>query len=456
MLTPGAGSGLAEAFFQHIDFSGGAVAAVSGGSDSIALLVLLKHHLDRAFPAAPLLAVTVDHALRPGSGAEAAGVAAFCAARGIPHRIMVWRGEKPAQGLPAAAREARYRLLAEAAAQSGIAAIATGHTADDQAETVLMRQARGGGDGRGLAGMAPATLYGGKIWIVRPLLGVRRATLRAMLRGEGIAWAEDPTNVDKTFERPRTRAALAADEGKLHAALALAESSARARLDLGLRAAALIRAHAGLPCAGLMRLAPAFAAVPDREAAIYALRILLATAGGTRFLPDQRVAAALLEGIGAGPLRATLSRVVADSRRSGIFLYREGRGLPPVSRVSGGSIWDGRRRITFGDAVASAVIAPLGAVAAAASDAEVAGVARSLVRRALAAEPVPFGTPGPPPSGLESIARFAALPVAAPFLHFLSCLDLAPAGAVAALIGAAAIPPPPLRGHFGSPPCAEA
>ncbi|RWN36220.1 tRNA lysidine(34) synthetase TilS [Mesorhizobium sp.] len=444
--------------FSQIDFTNGAVAAVSGGSDSTALLLLIKDHLDRSAPATKLLAVTIDHNLRPGSAAEAQAVARLCAARGIAHRIMVWSGRKPSTGLPAAAREARYRLLAEAAQAEGIGLILTGHTADDQAETVLMRHARQEGPreaGRGLAGMAPATLYDWRIWIARPLLGTRRAALREVLRRANVGWAEDPTNDDEAFERPRIRAALADDNGaqRVADAVALAARAAVEREQLGHRAAALIRGFASRPADGLIRLDPGFATAGDEPAAVYALRILLATVGGVAFLPDQARSEALLDRLRAAPFCATLSRTVVDARRAGIFLRRETRNLPPAAPAVDDALWDGRRRITLGDEPGAFLIAPLGAARAAKREIAEDGTPPSLVRAALAAEPALWRSSGllgeslSPVQDSPALPRMAACPVVAPFARFLPSFDLAPAGTVAALIGAPLLPATPFSGH---------
>ncbi|RVB79382.1 MULTISPECIES: tRNA lysidine(34) synthetase TilS [unclassified Mesorhizobium] len=444
--------------FSRIDFTNGAVAAVSGGSDSTALLLLIKDHLDRSAPATKLLAVTIDHNLRPGSAAEAQAVARLCAARGIAHRILVWSGRKPSTGLPAAAREARYRLLAEAAQAEGIGLILTGHTADDQAETVLMRHARQEGPreaGRGLAGMAPATLYDWRIWIARPLLGTRRAALREVLRRANVGWAEDPTNDDEAFERPRIRAALADDNGaqRVADAVALAARAAVEREQLGHRAAALIRGFASRPADGLIRLDPGFATAGDEPAAVYALRILLATVGGVAFLPDQARSEALLDRLRAAPFCATLSRTVVDARRAGIFLRRETRNLPPAAPAVDDALWDGRRRITLGDEPGAFLIAPLGAARAAKREIAEDGTPPSLVRAALAAEPALWRSSGPlgeslsPVQDSPALPRMAACPVVAPFARFLPSFDLAPAGTVATLIGAPLLPATPFSGH---------
>ncbi|PDQ21132.1 tRNA lysidine(34) synthetase TilS [Mesorhizobium sanjuanii] len=451
---------LSERLFFEIDFTNGAVAAVSGGSDSTALLLLLKDHLDRTAPATKLLAVTIDHGLRPDAASEARAVAGVCAERGIAHRILAWSGPKPSSGLPAAAREARYRLLAEAAEGEGIGLILTGHTADDQAETVLMRQARDEQEGRGVAGMAPATLYDWQSWIVRPLLDTQRATLREILRRASVGWAEDPTNEDDAFERPRIRAALAAADGgqRMGNALALAGRAATEREELGRRAAALIRGYASQPADGLIRLDPDFVTSGDDRAVVYALRILLATVGGVGFLPDQARSEVLFDRLrgepfratpfGAAPFRATLSRTAVDARRAGIFLRREARNLPPAAPAEENALWDGRRRITLSDksdalVIASLSIAPLGVASAAKHANARDGTPPNLVRAALAVEPALWR--GGKCLGLSGNSQVAAAvafqPVVAPFARFLPSFDLEPAGAVAELVGA---PPAPV------------
>jgi tRNA(Ile)-lysidine synthase len=459
---PGTEPDLSKRLFSHIDFTNGAVAAVSGGSDSTALLLLLKQHLDRAAPAANLLAVTIDHDLRAGSAAEAQAVSTLCAAYGISHRILTWSGAKPSTGLPAAAREARYRLLAEAAQAEGIGLILTGHTADDQAETVLMRQAREEGlardegrshadaAGRGLAGMAPATLYDWRSWIVRPLLGMRRAALRDVLRRRHVGWADDPTNEDEAFERPRVRAALADRSGaqRIDDALALAGREASARRQLGLAAADLIRRFATQPSAGLIRLDPGLLTAGEDQAAVYVLRLLLAATGGIAFLPDEARSEALFGRLKVGFLCATLSRTVVDFRRAGIFLRREARGLPAAA-VAGNTVWDGRRRITLNDSGGALLIAPFGAAAAKRLAVGEAETPPSLMRAALATEPALWqageclGLPG----DCRALTVVEARPVVAPFARFLPSFDLAPARAVAELIGAAPLPALPFSGH---------
>ena len=179
--------------------------AVSGGPDSLALLVL-------AAAARPgrVEAATVDHALRPEAREEAEMVAGVCEQLGVPHSILTveW-AEKPETAIQERARAARYRLLGEWARERGIRALLTGHHTDDQAETFLMRLARGAGV-RGLGAMRPVVnTPGGSIALVRPLLGWRRAELEQICADVGLSPVADPSNHDEQFERVRMRKALA-------------------------------------------------------------------------------------------------------------------------------------------------------------------------------------------------------------------------------------------------------
>lgn len=179
--------------------------AVSGGGDSMALALLADawaHQKGRQ-----LHAVTVDHRLRPGSADEAVRVEAWLAARGIRHHVLAWTDDKPTAGLQAAARAARYRLIGAWAARLGIRDVLLAHQLEDQAETFLMRLARGSGIA-GLAAMRSVVASDG-IRLCRPLLPVPRARLRAVLRDAGQDWIEDPSNDSSKFARTGYRRLVA-------------------------------------------------------------------------------------------------------------------------------------------------------------------------------------------------------------------------------------------------------
>lgn len=179
--------------------------AVSGGGDSVALL-----HAAVAVGRRAVVAATVDHGLREGSRAEAEGVARACAALGVAHATLAWDGAGRGN-LQARAREARRGLLGAWARGQGAASVLLGHTLDDQAETVLLRLARGSGVD-GLAGMPASFDAEGVAW-ERPFLGIAREALRHWLRARGIPWVEDPSNDDPRFDRARARAMMGALAG---------------------------------------------------------------------------------------------------------------------------------------------------------------------------------------------------------------------------------------------------
>lgn len=153
-----------------------------------------------------IAAVTVDHHLRKDSADEAQMVAAFCRGKNIPHTTLQVLSLPTKGNLSANAREARYSLMADWAGDHDIPALALGHTQDDQAETVLLRLARGAGVD-GLSAMAEARPWKGVDWL-RPMLGLARLDLRVWLRGKAIPWFEDPTNEDEKYDRVKARKAL--------------------------------------------------------------------------------------------------------------------------------------------------------------------------------------------------------------------------------------------------------
>ncbi len=178
--------------------------AVSGGGDSVALLLLLDAWAQD--DKTRITAITVDHGLREISAQEAADVGRICAGLGLPHTVLKWIGWDGKGNLQQAARDARYGLMAKWAKSVGVTDIALGHTCDDQAETFLMRLARGSGVD-GLSSMSRFRDNLGVRWL-RPILALRRTELRQFLKSAGVPWADDPSNDDEKYERVRVRKTL--------------------------------------------------------------------------------------------------------------------------------------------------------------------------------------------------------------------------------------------------------
>jgi tRNA(Ile)-lysidine synthase len=306
--------------------------AVSGGGDSVALLVLAV----RAGVAVE--AATVDHGFRPEAAAEAAAVAALCTRLGVAHQTLRWTWDGRGNRMEAA-REGRMAALAAWAGARGLPAVALAHTRDDVAETFLMRLARRSGVD-GLAAMAARRAAAGTVWL-RPLLSVGRADLRAWLRAEGIAWADDPTNDDPAHGRTQARAALAALAPLGITAAGLAEVAGHLRAAREALHAATVAAGARVFRAEAGALAvdrAALAAEPEeirRRLLDAAFRWIGGGPHGPRRADLARAAAAL-----AGGRAATLHgvRVLPSG-----WLVREGRAVGGPAPV--GALWDGRWRI---------------------------------------------------------------------------------------------------------------
>ncbi|MGD0634018.1 MAG: tRNA lysidine(34) synthetase TilS [Beijerinckiaceae bacterium] len=195
-----------KTLFAGLETAPALLLAVSGGPDSVALMLLAARWADSAGKAAPRLHVaTVDHGLRPEARVEAEGVAAAAAKLGLPHAILTWTGPKPKTRIQERAREARYALLGAHAQDIGATHVLTAHHADDQAETILFRLGRGSGPG-GLAGMKRESPLAPGLVLARPLLGLAKAHLTGICQEAAHAFADDPSNHDRSYARVKLRA----------------------------------------------------------------------------------------------------------------------------------------------------------------------------------------------------------------------------------------------------------
>ncbi len=326
--------------------------AVSGGPDSLALM-LLAETWARATPNPPAIFIySLDHGLRPEARAEVDMVLKIATDLGLTARGLVWDGNKPETGISEASRQARYRLIGQAMREDGVKLLLTAHHRMDQAETVLMRLAHGSGV-EGLKAMTPFSNVEG-ISIFRPLLDVEPASLAAIVEQAGLKAAQDPSNADSAYERVRWRKLLPllAEEGLDSAALSrFATRMAEADNALAQMADAafkeLVRLDgfgaASLPDAALRTLSPAIGRrVLGRVLNIVGGRQKPRALGQIERLYDQIIqnnlhrAATLL-----GAVIRLKGEMLTISREPGRALPEE-QALPPQGEL----IWDERFRIT--------------------------------------------------------------------------------------------------------------
>jgi tRNA(Ile)-lysidine synthase len=317
--------------------------AVSGGPDSMALALLLAEwvhgrngHVD---------ALTVDHGLRPESAAEAQQVGGWLAhVSGLSHRILTWSGPKPESGIQAAAREARYRLLAEHCRDTAILHLCVAHHRDDQIETHRLRAGHGSGS-LGLAGMSAIRPLAG-VRLLRPLLGVAKAELLALLTRRRQAWITDPSNANPAFERARLRASADASDSEPQAAALHRLGLVRQQLER--EAAGLLAETLTLHPAGWGALEPeAFAGTGPAN--LLAFGWVLQSVGGNDYPVAETRRAEALERIRADH-SADFTLGGCHLRRSGagLWIFRDWGAIRHRTTVAPGTrlAWDDRFAVT--------------------------------------------------------------------------------------------------------------
>ena len=343
-----------KTLFRDVDTTHPVIVAVSGGSDSVALLLLAAawaRHND-----VKLQVATVDHGLRPEAAAEAAFVASLSEALDVSHVTLAWDGIKPGSGLPEAARNARYRLLEEFAPDIGATTILAGHTANDQAETLSMRLEREGDDtsGRGISGMAKSTMLPQGTQLVRPLLSLTREGLRSYLRDHNQSWIEDPSNSDEAYERVRVRRQLENKPGQVSALCRFGEVMARLRRVQAQSAARILSDNLKVDNGLVYGLSISDLTQEPPQVLTLVLQVVIAIAGGGEHLVSAKSVKPLLELLrpdknNAGEkkvARSTLGNAIVERKGDGLRIYRETRNLPAILLGPGDeAIWDGRLQI---------------------------------------------------------------------------------------------------------------
>jgi len=299
-------------------------------------------------------ALTVDHGLRPESAEEARTVAGWLASRAIPHEILVWAGDKPTSGIQEAAREARYRLLAQWCREHGVLHLLTAHHREDQVETHLIR--RGAGSGiDGLAGMAAVRELPG-CRLVRPLLAVSRARLRALLARAGQPFLRDPSNLNPAFERARLRLQGSDIPERREDVAAELRACGAARIERERVLDNLLARAVSLHPAGFATLETSALSGVEAELAERLLARVAASVGAARY-PARRVRLARLRaGLMARPDRArTLGGCRFMPWRGRLLVLRELEAASAPVRLEPGTnlLWDRRFAVDLAATVLS-------------------------------------------------------------------------------------------------------
>lgn len=315
--------------------------AVSGGADSLALAILADGWAREK--RGRVVALTVDHGLRPNSTDEARQVGIWLRVLGIDHHILTWEANKPVTGIQAAARTARHALLLEWCRQAGVVHLLMAHQRDDQIETLLLRIGRGSGVD-GLAGMAPV-VERRHARILRPLLTVPRARLVALLVAKRHPWVDDPSNQDLRYGRARLRNWLARQPTEDLPATGIAASArrlARARRSLEMLTNSHLAKWVMLHPAGFAHCERALLSGPD-EIVIRSLARVLFTVSGAAYAPRQESVERLLGSMRGGGAGWTLGGCQILVKPSGILVCREAAAIAqPVPLRISETVWDGR------------------------------------------------------------------------------------------------------------------
>lgn len=307
--------------------------AVSGGSDSVALMQIVADWANGR----RVMVATVDHGLRAESAAEARQVHRWAGALNLPHATLLWQRGTEAGNLMASARDARLRLLSGWARRNDLAAVAIGHTADDQAETLMMRLARGSGID-GLASMAEWRDAFGTRWL-RPMLGAGRGELRDWLRTRSIPWLDDPSNENEDFDRIRIRKAIAALDLDVTALARAATHIGEARDALSHYAAAAV-ADAVIGRGRIILMRRAFSATPAeirRRIVVAACRWIT----GADYPPRRATLLHALQALDNGS-RVTLDGALIEATGDEIRFTREPAAALRAPDATGAAEWDNR------------------------------------------------------------------------------------------------------------------